>query len=89
MGLEDTLLVADSHPDCRETLAMALEFSGYSVCTAGSHHAALTWLRHRTPRDRAIAANTPLDGLWIKPLELGELVRQLSLSLATAPAADA
>jgi len=124
--LEDTLLVADSHVDCRETLAMALEFSGYSVCTAGDYHAALTWLRERTPRAvlldmhllggsgldlarvmranprfdrtrilltgtwftpraRAIAATTPLDGLWIKPLALGELVRQLSLTLVAAP----
>lgn len=127
---DETLLVADSHQDCRETLAMALEFSGYTVATAGSHHAALTWLRERTPRavlldmhllggsgldlarvlranprfdrtrilltgtwftprDRAIAAATPLDGLWIKPLELGELLRQLSLSLAIAPSANA
>ena len=127
MGLEDTLLVADSHPDCRETLAMALEFSGYSVCTAGSHHAALTWLRHRTPRavlldmhllggsgldlarvlranprfdqtrivltgtwftaeDRACAAAVPVDELWLKPLDFGDLVQQLSLTLACTAA---
>ena len=127
----DTLLVVDSHADCRETLAMALEFSGYRVCTAASAHEALGWLREATPRavlvdadllggsglhiarvlranprfdatrivltgtwftaeDRAAAAAVPVDEVWIKPIDFGELLRQLSLSLAaTAPSADA
>jgi len=50
MGTQDTLLVVDSHADCRETLAMALEFSGRRVCTAANCHEALTWLRDATPR---------------------------------------
>lgn len=49
MGTQDTLLVIDSHADCRETLGMALEFSGWKVCTAATGHEALTWLRDATP----------------------------------------
>jgi DNA-binding response OmpR family regulator len=121
--LNETLLVVDGHADCRETLAMALEFCGYTVCTAATSHEALVWLRDRTPRavlvdthllggsgldvarvlranprfdrtrilltgtwftpeDRACAAAVPVDEVWIKPIDFGELVRQLSLALA-------
>ncbi|KQT10493.1 response regulator [Ramlibacter sp. Leaf400] len=122
-----TLLVVDSHADCRETLAMALEFCGYQVRTAASPHEALVWLREATPRavlvdthllggcgldvarvlranprfdqtrivltgtwftaeDRACAAAVPVDELWLKPLDFGDLVQQLSLTLACTAA---
>jgi DNA-binding response OmpR family regulator len=50
MGTQDTLLVVDSHADCRETLAMALEYGGWHIRTATSCHEALAWLRESTPR---------------------------------------
>lgn len=54
------VLVADSHTDCRETLAVALEFSGYEVRTARDSHEAISQLRELTPR--AIVLDSRLKG---------------------------
>lgn len=130
MGTDETLLVVDSHQDCRETLAMALEYSGWRVRAAASCHEALTWLRECTPRavlldqellggcgvdvarvmrsnprfddtrivltstwfthqDRARAAAVPVDDLWIKPVEFGDLNKRLRRALDWAPGGGA
>lgn len=49
MPARPLILVADSHADCRETLAMALELSGYQVRTARHSHEAVALLRELTP----------------------------------------
>lgn len=44
-----TILLVDSHRDCRESLALALELAGCQVQAVGTGHDALMRLRDWTP----------------------------------------
>ncbi|WP_167772843.1 response regulator [Ramlibacter humi] len=56
------VLIADGHADCGETLALALELSGWQVCAARRGEEALVWLRQATPRAVLVDARLPEAG---------------------------
>lgn len=62
MSSDRTVLIADGHADCGDTLALALELSGWQVRAAHRSEEALVWLREATPRVVLLDCHLPSAG---------------------------